>query len=338
MKRILFFMIVLSLVSFKGYTQLGTANMAKMNALLQQYGGKVASPLKYEATYGMVDQTVGRYTDHYSISNIKEITVRKVEGGYTVQFSCDSTDPCISHTNIESNGIYLPGVTYSFSLEKPANSFAHLAAEIIRTDFKKEVKASYTAFDNPPTEVSSKKEQPTEKTVPVKKIVTPKKPKGSHLSVDAYGDNGEQDFKKTLSKFGMQLMQIYQLAEKQQLEQIKGGAANGAQQSKVKLPKAKKNYINQYKGEDCFIAEFGTKKYSEALQELYDEVKDEIEEALPEDYESLDMAYEKIYENSDDEVFHTEYYHNKDPKMPSIVIRIAPDGKRNTLFLRIGKR
>ena len=82
----------------------------------------------------------------------------------------------------------------------------------------------------------------------------------------------------------------------------------------------------------------GTKKYYEDLEELYLEVKDEIEEALPSDYEAIDMAYEELYENSDDEVFHTEYYSQDDPSKPSVVIRITPDGSKNTLFLRIGKR
>ncbi len=334
MKKALLLIHLLSFFSSYVIAQVGDRNINKMNALLQKYGSEQVGTIAYEANYGLVHQTIAGYTDHFTIKSIKKIIVRKVTEGYTVEFRCDTLDPCINHINTNSKGTYLPAVAYSFSQEQAANKFARLAAEIIQADFKTHTVVSY--MSNKGDERQTIIENPLNGLV--EKRISKEKPQSSHLSINTYNEDGEEDFKKTLSKFGSQFMAIYHAAKEKQWDQVKGAPLNGVHQSNIRLPKAKKNYINKYKKEDCFIAEFGTKKYYEDLQELYDEILDEIEDALPEDYEPVDMAYEKVYENSDDEVFHTEYYHNQDMNMPSIVIRIAPDGKNNTLFLRIGKR
>lgn len=333
--------------AFSVSAQVGTGNMAKMNTLLQQYGGAATGALQYDATYGMVHQSFAGYTDRYKISNIKSISVREVDNGFTVEFACDSTDPCISHIGANSTGTYLASAIYSFSSEKAALQFSSLARQIIKTDFKKDVIYRTTSneggdkvrdVNEPGSDALSTLNQSSNSNTKKVETISNSKPKGNHLSVDVYNGDGDMDYKKTLSAFGKHLLEIFEKSSDKQLAKIKGTQVDGAYQSRIKLPKAKRNYIYQYKEEDCFIAEFGTKKYYEDLQDLYFEIKDEIDGALPEDYEATDMAYEKIYENSDDEVFHTEYYHFEDASLPSIVIRIAPDGKSNTLFLRIGKR
>jgi hypothetical protein len=322
--------------------QIGGKNMNRMNTLLKIHGGDNAAPLSYQVSSGFIEQKVAGYTDHYTIDNIKKIVVNDGDEGSTVQFICGDEDDCISHTSPNYEGTNLPSLTYFFTTKNAANEFARLADEIIRKDFNKkpylvltiDIPVSIPNLDDEKEEVIKTKTEPIRKE-PVKKEVVKKK---NHLSLDAYNDQGEVDFIKTLSKFGQQLMQIHTLAEQGQLNKLKTGQVEGVYQSRIKLPKAKKNYINQFKGADCFIAEFGTKKYYEDLEELYLEIKDEIEETLPEEYEPIDMAYEEMYENSDDEVFHTEYYSAQNANKPSIVIRIAPDGKRNTLFLRVGKK
>lgn len=326
--------------------QVGTSDMKKMNSLLKQYGGASSAPLEYDPSHGLVRQTVLGYSFNYTISNIERILVHKTEPGYTVELLCDSTSSCINSINPQFKSSYLAGISYFFSDEEAANSFAFYATDILKEDFKKKIFVSYT---KPPTikkealktapEVTKQKLIKDEKTVSVEKKKEPKvKKKKSHLSVDAYSGDIGKDGDKYLTQFGKNLAKILQLAEKQELNKVAGVEIEGVRSARFKLPKATRNYINSYKGADCFIAEFGTKQYYEDLQELYDEVRDEIEAALPSEYEPVDMAYEPVYENSDDEVFHTEYYNSENPKKPSVVIRIAPDGKKNTLFLRIGKR
>lgn len=334
--------------------QVGGKLMGKMNALMTAYGAKNVSLLKYEARFGLVHQNLTGYTDHYTIRDIKKIVVIKADEGATAQFLCDPSDACISHIGERGTSSYLPSANYYFFQEDVANSFAEMAAEIIRTDFKGTVelittkgkvhvaiKEKTASTPKPKTDtkdflsVGNNDAKPqdsktVEKAAP-KKVV-------DYLSVGAYSDKAGTDAMQDLSPFGKKINSILELAGAGQLNKLKGGQIDGVTSATLKLPKAKKNYLNDYKGEDCFIAEFGTKKYYEDLQDLYYEVKDEIEASLPSAYEPLDMAYEEIYENSDDEVFHTEFYNMEEPTKPSVVIRITPDGKKNTLFLRIGKR
>lgn len=355
MKKVIFSVALIVISLGTSHAQVGGKLMGKMNALMKQYGAKNVSLLKYEARFGLVHQNLTGYTDHYTIKDIKSIKVTKADEGATAQFFCDPTDPCISHIGSQGNSGYLPSADYYFFQEQAANSFAEMAAQIIREDFKGEVelitttgKVDFNAKTKEVVEPIKKDEskgflsvgdnndkpinnQPPKQSKP-KKVV-------DHLSVDAYGEDAEAEYKEELSPFGKKLMVIVQLAETHQLSKLKGSEIlDAVYQSKLKLPNAKKNYLNDYKGEDCFIAEFGTKKYYEDLQDQYYELKDEIEESLPRAYEPMDMAYEEIYENSDDEVFHTEFYNTAEPSKPSIVIRITPDGKSNTLFLRVGKR
>jgi len=314
-----------------------------MNVLLRLHGAENRSPITYEPNSGFVDQKVAGYTDHFKLGNIKTIVVRSVEDGSTVELTCDSTDPCINHIGPRLNSVYLSSVSYFFSSKNAANEFAQLADEIIRKDFKEKPYLVLTIdfSEAPPSggmQRTDENNKEVEKVLDNKTKVEKSIKKKDHLSMDAYEDNSDKEYQKTLSKFGKELTKIYQLAEQQQLDKIKGGKVEGAFAARIKLPKAKRNYINEFKGANCFMAEFGTKKYYEDLEELYLEIKDEIEEALPTDYEAVDMAYEKIYENSDDEVFHTEFYSTESMSKPSIVIQIVPDGKKNTLFMRVGKR
>ena len=352
LKKILGLCFVIS-TAFVSNAQVGSKLMPQMNALLSQYGAKNVSLLKYEARFGLVHQNLTGFTDHYAIRDIKKIVVLKADEGATAQFQCDATDPCISHIGDGGKSGYLSNANYYFFQVDAANRFAEMAARIIVEDFKGTPELITTKG---PVDLKKKNvEQANVKSTDSKdflrvdaqenqqvKTETTTKPKRKEvedfLSVDAYGGNSEKDAVQELSPFGKKLMSILQLAEAKQLDKLKGGEIEGVFSSRVKLPKAKKNYLNTYKGEDCFIAEFGTKKYYEDLQDLYYEIKDEIEEALPRAYEPLDMAYEEVYENSDDEVFHTEFYNMEVPTKPSIVVRITPDGKKNTLFVRIGKR
>jgi len=345
--------LILQVLAIQAFAQIGGGHMEKMNALLRQYGGDNAVPIKYEPQFGLVHQTILGYADHYTISDIKQILVIKAPAGATVQFNCDNTDPCINHIGANAKGKYLSGITYYFSNEIAANTFAALAVEIIEKDFKRKAAIEYSMNEfmqkvpvkkvptsAPKTEQQSflSIESDEESALPVKTAETTKpKKKVDHLSMNTYTDVEETDIPATLNPFGKQLISILQLAQRHELAKIRGQETASVSQAKIKLPKAKKNYINTYKGEDCFIAEFGTMQYYEDLEEKYTEIKDEIEAALPDSYEPKDMAESEVYEKSDNEVYHTEYYHTENPTMPSIVIRIAPDGKGHTLFLRIGK-
>lgn len=332
--------------------QIGAQVVKKMNALMKQYGAKNVSLLKYEPRYGLVHQNLTGYTDHYTIREIKKIVVLKAEEGATAQFLCDPAEACISHIGENGNSTYLPSANYYFFEEDAANRFAELAAQIIKTDFNIEVVLELTREKTKDLKAGQAVKKETAQSddkdflrvgiggIEPKQVSPKKKPKKvkDYLSVDAYSEDAEQNDQQYLSAFGKKLITILQLAEQHKLDKIKGAQADNVSRSTIKLPKAKQNYLNDYKGADCFIAEFGTKKYYEDLQDLYYEIKDEIEASLPASYEGTDMAYETVYENSDDEVFHTEYYNIENLAMPSIVIRITPDGKGNTLFLRIGKR
>ena len=320
--------------------QVGSNHIDRMNVLLRIHGGDNSSPLKYVAGSGFIEQKIAGYTDHFTISNIKRIVVRDTKDGSTVEISCDSQEACINHIAPDFSTSNISGLTYFFNSNPAANEFAQLMDEIIRKDFN-EKPYLVLSIDIPvsqpqPVQTSDEPPQKTAKVTPIQKRKVPEK---NHLSLGEYDKNAsDSDFEASLSDFGKKLTQVIKLAKASSIGRLKGAENDGVYTSKLTLPKAKKNYVHQYKNADCFIAEFGTKRDYEDLEDLYFEVKDEVEDALPEEYESIDMAFEKIYENSDDEVFHYEYYSNENPRSPSIVIRIAPDGKKNTLFIRVGKK
>ncbi len=343
MRKVLFTLLII-ITTFNLQAQVGVKNMNRMNVLLRIHGGANASAISYQSSSGFIQQKLAGYTDHFKLQEIKRIIVRPVEDGSTVELGCDSTDPCINHIDPSHKGTYLSGVSYFFDSKNAANEFAKLADEIIRKDFKKKpylvLTVDHSATPSPPVMERQEEveERIAETTKKVNQTVKPKK-EVNHLSMDAYNlDENSAEYEATLSKFGKQLIQILRLAKSKQLGKLKDGKEDGVYNSRIKLYQAKRNYLNTYKGEDCFIAEYGTKKNYEDLQDTYLVLRDEIEEALPLDYEPVDMAYEELYEDSKDEVFHTEFYNKEKPGAPSIVIRIAPDGKKNTLYLRIGKK
>lgn len=334
-----FLLLLTLLISYQLSAQVGAGNMVRMNSLLQQYGDHNNPIIQYDAQFGMAEQRISKYTDRYTISNIEKIVVKKMAAGYTTKLECEPENNCISHIDPDFNSTYTNSVLYIFNNEEAANLFARLAGEIIRTDFKKKVEVEYTKEPN--QKLIEKQTSGEIADVPdtkKPKLEKPPKEKDDFLNISDYTDNGNADADQSLSDFGKKLMALVDLAEANELNKIKGAASQGAYATSIKLPKAKRNYINTYKGEDCFIAEFDTKKQHEDLLDLYDELQSEIEQVLPIAYEPHDMAFEEIYDNSDDEVFHTEYYNREDAKKTSIVIRITPDGKMNTLFLRIGKK
>jgi len=321
------------------HAQVGASHINRMNVLLKIHGGENSSPLKYVSSTGFVEQKVAGYVDHFTISNIKRITVRDTKDGSTVELACDSQEACINHIAPDFSTSNLPGLTYFFNSNPAANEFAQLINDIIQKDFNERPYLVLT-LDIPvsqPSPVQETKETQVS-VAKTERVKTNKVSQGNHLSLGAYDDKSDENYEATLSEFGKKLSQVVTLAKSSSLGQLKGAENDGAYDSKLALPKAKRNYVYQFKNADCFIAEFDTKRDYEELEDLYFELKDEIEEALPEDFEAIDMAFQKIYENSDDEVFHTEFYSNENPNSPSIVIRIAPDGKKNTLFVRVGKK
>lgn len=341
------FLISILLSATVSNAQVGIANMKRMNTLLKIHGGSNNSQLSYESRSGFIEQKILNYTDHFTISEIKRIIVRDNSEGSTVELACDTADVCISHIDPSNKSKMIGAVYYTFNTNNAANEFAQLADEIIRKDFGKK---PYLVLTIDPSggvgggmqqmdDQEDDEEDVVQEKQKKKEVVAVPKKEVDHLSVGSYEDTKSDDYIQSLSEFGKKVHSIRNIAEKGVLASLRGAEEmDGVYAAKIKLPKAKKSYISTFKGADCYVAEFGTKKYYEDLEELYYDLKDEIEEALPTDYEAIDMANEKIYEDSDDEVFHTEFYSSEDSNKPSIVLRITPDGKKNTLFLRVGKK
>lgn len=331
--------VILTIVSvLDAQAQIGNSNIAAMNNYIVNYAASQMTTLGYYEKLGMIEQQNFGITDRYKIQDIKRIEVGGKDKTFVVQFFCDEKDPCISQTKGTELGKYIPSISYFFTNPSIANSFAQKAGEIIREDFKNEVVLKlFATKDAQPIA-----DEPMIKEVPSKKVAKeePKEIKEEvvdHLSLDAYSNSGAEPvtIKNPLVKKIMLVVQSYTTNK---LEPLKGAAKENAWEANVKLPKAKKNYINQFKGQNCFVAEFGTEKFIDDLEETYSDLQDALDEEISQDWETVDHSQDEIYADSEDDIYHVEYINQEKKDAPSITLMIVPDGKRYTLFMRIGSR
>ncbi len=339
-KIILLSLIILS-TQLNVQAQIGTTNIAAMNNYILNYGASKMSSLGYYEKLGIIEQSNFGITERYKIHEIKRIEVGGKDKTFVVQFFCDESDPCISQTEDKELGKYISGVSYFFTNPSIANAFAQKASDIITKDFKQEVALNLmsqideTQVVNEPAPKVIVPAKPNDQKQEVKKAE--QKEDIDHLSMDAYNISNDGPTAVS-SDFIKKVKLIISSYGKDKMEALKGPATERAWAAKLKLPKAKKNYINTFRKENCFVAEFGTSKFIDDLEDKYYDLQDELDSGLSQDWEMIDHAQDDIYADAEDDIYHVEYVNQEQKTAPSITVMIVPDGKRYTLFMRIGSK
>ena len=89
-----------------------------------------------------------------------------------------------------------------------------MADEIIRKDFKEKpyliLTIDHSGPTAPPSMKRAEKEEVVSKEAPRKEVKTVKpNKKGDHLSIDAYNGDDNEEYKRSLSRFGKELLQVF---------------------------------------------------------------------------------------------------------------------------------
>jgi len=338
-KIIVVWVVLIACIAKVQAQQVGKANIAAMNNYIANYSASQMSALVYYDNVGMVEQANFGITERYKIHEIKRIEVSGKDKTFVVQFICAENDACISQTKEKELGKYIASLSYFFSNPSIANAFAQRAYDIIKNDFKKEATLSLIG------DAAAIKEDATprlkDEKAPIikeKKTVVPKKKvPEDHLSLNI-GTASNDEAVAERSPFMKKVNLIIASYSQDKLESLKGAAANNAWSAKLKLPKAKKNYINTFKNENCFVAEFGTQKFIDDLEDTYYDLQDELDDGMTQDWEMIDHSQDAIYDDAESDIFHIEYRNEQQKDAPSITLMVVPDGKRYTLFMRIGSK
>lgn len=369
----------------------GDKNIREMNDALVKYSAVLSAPLVYKSDYGIVEQDMHIYIEHYKISDIKKIIVLPKTNMYEVQLLCDEKDPCINQIKLEEVGKNFPSANYFFTDPAIANIFATKAAEIIKNDFKGKVELVLLQSAMPAhvsTDINAPiiKEETTKPSLPASdkgknflKIDSDDdepgvgdrkggiardddeddlddlrtqsdhqrkdKPKREKIekydntpAIDIDDSDAGNGMDQANSLFGKRLFALLQSINSDKLESVKGAQKESVFDSKIKLPKAKRNYISKYKNGNCFIAEFGTAENPGDLEELFNDIRASLEDELNNNWDAQDRSQDNLYDNVNFDVYHNEWVNDEENKPYSITLMIAPDGKKFTLFLRLGNR